>query len=894
MSTQLEKILLRGCVLVGALGVFGCDGDVVDLEHDYDELQQAPTEGAPADPVATDIATPQIPPGGPLTPGATCNAVGRTVQIPLRMSSTRGHVSRARYAVYEGLAWSGWYHAENENPDTRDTCQQDDQKRHRSEATIPVSIRCMPYIPTPGGAVDATKPCQPQVDFGTPVLGDPSGSRAVESNFSGRYFLRMVIRGARDMARWDREYGNRTSSCFYLEDSNNWQGAHWCVTKTETVRSVAPLSPVDIDRGTRNFVVGLGAGFIHALHNPQRWNVYFGGGWSGLSYGPASVGIQWNVTAPERDESTGWLGYNYTVQCGTDGQPYLVSRDMVNASTGTTALTYDWTAAQIESNRVCEDLMTRAQRAINDLRAYGDLQGMATLIQARARARDIDCAAGIDQIAGLLRNAQARDRATTRRAEFVARANNQHVLAAIDALLTWLRSADGRFAPEAGLRDRWAAVDRAIANLDMLGRLRALQTLYPPGELATFDTAVAGLITYLQGPGPIVQTEVDTRYQTVQDRLAELLRNRLCKTRALAALETDRRAWATQLENREPYVTLAAARFAAARAAIDVRGITCAQVTAHVTALEGHVTNIWRHMRGELRVNTIRTLWQARCPVANRQAFRDACDALIQRMRGIEFADQAAISAAIEALSQRRQQLCEPPRAVLPAECDLPPVQVPIAPTDDMDGDGVDQVSDEEIEGLLSVDDIGPPDEADVVLAMMNDGAQVTSPYMEYFTGSSFYEPGLETWYDGDMAAAAAALDVEALFTMWEQGIDAPLEVEPPAEMCELGHDTNADSCNVDSCAGDACSVGATCLDGNCDAQLGVCSAPDPIDPVDPPVVPVDPPVVPVDPPLLVPVDPPIVPIDPPIVPIDPPVEQQLVPKPVPVPMPDTETHIPN
>ncbi|HUQ03162.1 MAG TPA: hypothetical protein VM261_11755 [Kofleriaceae bacterium] len=847
MSTELSKHRLRGCVLVGALGIFGCDGSIddrtggdADATPEQHELQRSSTASEPNANTGGDLVAPQLPPGGPLAGGATCDAVGRTVQIPLRMSSTRGHITTAGHAVYQGLLWSGWFHARNVDPDTRDTCEEEEQKRHRSEATIPVTLRCIPYTATPGGAVDATKPCQPQVDFGNPTFADPQGSRSFESRFSGRYLLRHVIRGARDNARWEPEYGNRTSSCLYLEDSNNWQGAHWCLTKTETLRSVAPMSPTDIDRGTRNFVVGLGAGFIHSLLNPQRWNVTFGGGWSGLSYGPASVGVQWNATPPERDESTGWLGYNYTVQCGTDGQPYLVSRDMVNAATGTTSLTYDWTAAQIESNRLCDDLMTRAQRAINDLRAHADLQGVAVLIQARARSRDIDCRAGVDQVAGLLRNAQARDRATARRAEYQARPDNAQVLAALDALLTWLRSAEGRYAPEAGLRDRWAAVDRAIANLDMLGRLQALRTLYTAGELATFDAALTSAISYLQGPGPHVQATVDARYQAVMDRLAELLRNRLCKTRALTALDHDRRRWETDLQNRAPYVALAAARFTAARTAIDVRGITCAQVDAHVAALEGHLANIWRHMRGELRVNTIRTLWEGRCRAANRQAFRDACDAVVQRMRGIEFADQAAITAAVDALSTRRQQLCEPPPAVLPAECDLPPVVVPVAPTNDMDGAdgaGLDQVSDAEIEGLLSVDDIGAPDEADVVLAMMDQGSPT---YAALMTGDMFgfytYAIGTpsfdDTWYDGDLAAALAGLDISELVDAWEEGIDAAIDMEPPEEMCELGHDVDATSCSgVDTCAGDSCVAGGSCSDETCSATPTACDALEPMPP---------------------------------------------------------------
>ncbi|HUQ03161.1 MAG TPA: hypothetical protein VM261_11750 [Kofleriaceae bacterium] len=768
---------------------------------------------APLDTDAVAKEAPAVPRAG------QCDAVGRTVSIPLRMSSTRGHVQGDKQAVYKAIIGNSWYLARNHKDSTAGSC--DDKRRHSAEVTIPVTIKCVPYVPQAGGAADATKPCQPEIDYGQPAFPGNSATRYVESDFSGTYHLgtrRVRVDFGSPIYETIEDYGNRTSSCFY-HDGTSYTGAHWCITKADTTRSTAPLAPMDVDRGTRSFVVGLGAGFVHAHNNPNQWNVVLGGGWSGLSYGPASVGLQWNVNPPDRDESSGWLGYSYTVQCGTDGKPYVISRELVNASTGTTTLEYDWTAEQIAANKLCDGVVDRASRLLPMLDGHPDLVGEATLIRARARARDLDCSKGNDLLAGLVRNRAARDRVAERRRELAGRTDTQHVIAALDALDAWLRSRDGLYAPEAGLTERWRAVDAAFAQLDMLGRLVGLQTLYPAGELPAFDTAVVDLIAYLRGPGPIDGARVTTMYQTVQDRLADLIRNRLCRTRAIAALEWDQRRLLEDVENKEPYAQKVKDRITAARTALGVRTLTCDGVKTATESLQADLSKIFLHARGEKRTTLMRDLAVTTCPAGNRADFRAACDALVTRMRAIEFADKAALDAAYEELMATRKRLCEPPPPRIPPEQELPPVLIPPLPGVPP---SIDDLSVEALDDLVAVDDLGPIDEADVALAAMLDpellwdeaGAVADAAWM-----------GQDApWFDDGWAIAMNDAELFAPEPSWSDTTpDAPLV----GEVCDLHHEP-APWPTDDPCEG--C---VTCTESGCSLTSGepaTCtSAPEPI-----------------------------------------------------------------
>lgn len=743
---------------------------------------------------------------GPAAPApAQCDAVGRTVNVPLRISSSRGHVGGRNRAVYRHLLGGGWSLAENTRASTAGTCNAEDMRTHAAEVTVPVNIKCVPHQPLAGGPADTTKPCQPEITFGDPTFGAGGPSNFKQSEFTGTYFLGMrrtrITDGLGTGGYEDiPDYISRTSSCFYHEGST-YTGAHWCMTKAESVRSVAPFGPLDIDRGTRHFTVGLGAVFVHALHNPSQWNVMFGGGWTGLSYGPVSVGAQWNVTPPERDESSGWNGWNYTVQCGVDGKPYLIDRTTVNATSNATNLSFAGNAEQAAIERRCDDVVARVDRLIADFAGHADLLAELLLLRNRARTRDVDCAAANDQVSALVRNKDMRARIATLRARYTLEPNTAGVLAALAAFDAWLRSAEGRFAPEPAFGTMWRAVETAIANLDLITTLLGLQTLYPAGELPAFDAAVADLLVYLRGPGPLDQTQVAAKYRAVQDRLAELLRNRLCRTRAVAALDGDQRRMLDNVEHREPYAARIRELITAARAALGVRTLTCAQVTTATEALQQALQRVFVHMRGEKLVAAVKTLNGPGCQVTGRAAFGRACDALIDRLRAMEFADRAAIDAAYAALLVTKRQLCEP--AAPPVEQSLPPVQVPVPtvpdlePTSDDDAPATLEALDDEraedlqaaleaetaalddvtLDALIAVDDLGPVDDADVVLATA------------LAADDPAWQDGDASWFGGAWLVAEVAAEVTRAAILGEAG-DAEGEVGAiPGEICDLHHE---------------------------------------------------------------------------------------------------------
>ncbi len=786
------------------------------------------TSRTPARPLL-DLADPDAPTGNldmrRPGPGVQCDAVGRTVQVPLRMSSTRGHVGGHNQAVYSHLVGGGWSQATNVNDRTAGTCNADEMKSHEAEVTIPVAIKCVAYVPQLGGQPDPSKPCQPEIEFGIPAFGAGGPTKFKSSNFTGTYSLgkrwQRITDGLGSAGREEVEdFIRRTSSCFHHAGSTT--GAHSCATKAETVRSQAPVAPLDIDRGTRHFTVGLGAMFVHSLHAPNEWNLVFGGGWAGLSYGPVSVGAQANAIPPNSDESSGWNGWTYTVQCGVDGKPYLMDRVQVGASNNATNLSFDLVGDPGTADRKCSALVDRINRLLPDFAGHGDLLAELHLLRSRARTRDLDCADGDTKVSALIRNKAARGRASDLRGQYGNLPNAAQVVAAIAALEAWLRSPEGLYAPEPALGNLLRAIDAAIANFDLVATLRALQRLYPAGELASFDTAVTELLTYLLGPGPIDQAQVAAKYKVVQDRLAELLRNRVCRTNALSALDRDQARMLENVENREPYAARVRELVAAARTAVGVRTMTCAQVAATTAALQNDLTRVFINMRGEKLVAALKALNGPGCQVTGRAAFGQACDAMITQLRAITFADRPSFQTAYDALLATKRRLCEPaapppdlPPVVVPPDTSLPPVVVPIpggdGTSDDVDldrleGDRADDamedfevqtdgLDDAALDAMVTADDLGEPDAADIELMMFLPA------------DAALWTDADAPWFDGDWQRAQLAADlVRELIAAWP---DAPVGVsELPGEICDLHHEPPfwTDRCTgCVNCSGDTC-----------------------------------------------------------------------------------------
>lgn len=788
---------------------------------------------------------PGLPPQ-PLARGAQCDATGRVVNVELRMSSTRGHVKGAPDAVYHHRIGSSGSLATNLKDDTKNTCDADDQKRHRAQATFPVTIKCLPPVQQPGMPVDPSKPCQAEVTPGTPTFTHPAGAGATattRSDFTGTYHLgTRWVRITDGLGSAGREkiedYGNRRSSCFFHAGTTHTP-AHWCITRADTHFSVMNAGPLDLERGTRSFVVGLGAGFSHSHDNPGNWNININGVWAGGGYGPVNVGISGAIDRPAADESTAWLGYAYVAQCGADGKPYLVERNVAPANTSATTVDYDWTPEQIAATKLCDEVMARAEKAMQELAAHPDLLGDATILRARVRARDIDCKEADKLIAGLLRNKAARDKAAALRQEHGADPNAANVLIAIQALTDWLASGPGRYAPDPELGNLLKAIDAALANLDMINTLVGLQELYPAGELPAFDTAVADLLAYLRGPGPHDPAVTAARYKDVQDRLAELLKNRLCVTRAQAALPWDQKRM-LDLIDKEPYVQKIKDLVAAAQTALGVRGLTCAQVTTITTNLQAAMQRVFIHARGDKMATTLKLLNGPGCQASGRAAFGEACDAFSARMKAIEFADKTALDAAYAELIATKKRLCDPPPRVIPVEQRLPPIVVPPlpgVPPPDGDGDNtstttdgeiltatttedvsvidqeivdednflddngdlevMEQFDEAELDALIGCDDLAMVDDADVALLGMLGGDPAV-------LGDD------PPWFAGDWLAAMVAGDVAGEL-IEADAPQAPTVGEVPGEVCDLQHEPPSWPTD-DPCEGCvSCSEDGTC-----------------------------------------------------------------------------------